>query len=471
MRHVTHNYIDGEFRPIEGGQTAPLFDPASEEQIGTVALSGASEVDAAVAAALRAFPAMARTSVEARVAMLGNLAQAMAAAGDRIAAAMKAEYGAPGAFVDFAANHAGSVFRDAIEVLQTFAWTRTAGNARVIMRPVGVVGAIIPWNNAAGFICSKLAAAIAAGTTIVIKPSELSGLQTQAVLEALHEAGLPRGVVNVVHGTGPVAGAALAAHPGIAKISFTGSTATGRAVLEAAAPTFKRVTLELGGKGAQIILPDAALDEAIPLVLRNGLMNSGQACIAGTRILAPAAHLEDVAERLVAAIAGWKPGPSHDPAAQVGPMVSRAQWERVQDYIRLGIAEGARVLAGGAGRPDELPRGWFVRPTLFGAVNNSMRIAREEIFGPVLCLLPYADEDEAVRIANDTPYGLQNYVLGGDPARAAAVAERLESGRVAVNAAFHDPLAPFGGFKQSGIGREYGAFGLEALLEPQAIIA
>lgn len=304
----------------------------------------------------------------------------------------------------------------------------------------------------------------------MIKPSEMSAWQTQVLAEALDEANLPRGVYNIINGTGPLAGDALTRHRDIGKITFTGSTATGRAILRAASETMKRVTLELGGKGAQIVLDDADLDAAAAQVLANGFINSGQACIAGTRILVPEYKLTAMQDRLVAGLANWPVGPGNDTRSRICPMVSAKQWERVQSYIALGRQEGARVLAGGEGRPDGLSRGWFVKPTLFGEVDNGMRIAGEEIFGPVLCVLPYRNEDHGIAIANDTDYGLQNYVIGTDPERCRRVASRLQSGRVVINGAQHEPLAPFGGFKQSGLGREYGSFGLEAFLEPRTVL-
>jgi aldehyde dehydrogenase (NAD+) len=298
----------------------------------------------------------------------------------------------------------------------------------------------------------------------------MSALQTQVMAEAVHAAGLPKGVINIVNGYGPVVGTALSIHPDIAKVSFTGSTMTGRAILAAAAETFKRVTLELGGKGPQILLEDADLAAAIPIVLASGFVNSGQACVAGTRLLVPESRLDETLARLKQPIEALKVGAATDPAVQIGPMVSQKQWERVQSYIRLGVDEGAVLLTGGEERPDGLERGWFVRPTVFTHVTNQMRIAREEIFGPVLCVIPYRNDADAVAIANDTSYGLQSYVLSPDLDRAKRVAGQLQAGRVVINGAPHEPLAPFGGFKQSGIGREFGTFGLDAFLEPRAIL-
>lgn len=299
----------------------------------------------------------------------------------------------------------------------------------------------------------------------------MSAIQTQVLVECLHESGLPKGVVNIVNGVGNVVGSELVRHPDIAKVTFTGSTAVGKDIMRTSAETLKRVTLELGGKGPNIILDDAELDVAIPGVLRMGFMNSGQACIAGTRILAPAHRLDDILARLKSAAAALKVGAPGDPETVIGPMVSQKQYDRVQSYIQLGIQEGAKLLTGGSGRPDGLDRGWFTKPTIFFNVRNDMHIAREEIFGPVLSVIAYRNEEEAVSIANDTAYGLQAYLHGSDTVRMRALAERLDSGRVVINGAPHEPLAPFGGFKQSGLGREYGVFGLEAFLEPKAVIS
>jgi len=338
------------------------------------------------------------------------------------------------------------------------------------MQPLGVAGLITPWNSDAGFVCGKLASALAAGCTAVVKPSEMSAIQTRVVTEALHEAGLPPGVFNIVTGRGETAGAQISSHPDVAKLSFTGSTAVGKTILRTAAETLKRVTLELGGKSPMIVLDDANFDEAVPLALQAGFMNSGQACIAGTRILVPQARLSEFEERIVDAVADIQAGDPRDPRTSIGPMVSQKQWDRVQRYIRIGIDEGARLIAGGEGRPHGVNAGWFVRPTVFSHVKNDMTIAREEIFGPVLSIIAYRDTEDAIAIANDTPYGLQAYVCSSNAGRASAVASQIEAGRVLVNTLAHEPAAPFGGFKHSGIGRECGTFGLEAFLEPKALL-
>lgn len=471
MRTITNNYIAGQFRPASSDRSLPLHNPATEEQIGTVRLSNADDVNLAVAAAKAAWPAFSVTPPEERVLSLQRLAAAVANGEGQLIAAMREEYGAPAQFTAMAVRHANSVFLDMAQTVTEYPWRQAIGRAEVEMRPLGIAAAITPWNSNIGFICAKLATAVAAGSPIVIKPSEMSAIQTETLIEVLHQAELPAGVLNIVNGDGAEAGALLAAHPDVAKVSFTGSTATGRAILRAGAETMKRITLELGGKGAQIILDDADLDRAVAMVLANGFINSGQACIAGTRILVSRRRKKDLEEMLVAALRAFPVGPATDPEARIGPMVSQRQWDRVQAYIALGSVEGARLLAGGPGRPADFERGWFVRPTLFTDVHNDMRIAREEIFGPVLSILAYEDEADALRIANDTTYGLQNYVFGGDEGSTLRIARQLESGRTAINGAAHEPRAPFGGFKQSGIGREFGVYGLTAFLEPRVVVS
>ena len=469
MHIIDHIYIDGAFVEPHGDQWAPLFNPTTEEQIGTVRLADAEDADRAVAAAKRAFPTFSNTGKHERIEMLHRLHAAVSARASDLIDAMRAEYGAPSSFIDFSAPRAGNVFLDMAKTLEGYVFRRRIGGAEVEMRPSGVAVAITPWNSNYGFICGKLSAAIAAGATMVVKPSEMSAIQTQVITECLHAAGLPKGVFNIVTGDGAVVGSALTARD-VSKITFTGSTATGRTIVRTAAETMKRVTMELGGKSPSIILEDADLDVSIPRVLAAGFVNSGQACIAGTRILAPKSRFEEIEARLREAVKDFKVGDPKDKNVRVGPMVSQKQWDRVQSYIRLGQEEGARLLAGGEGRPEGLSQGWFVRPTIFTGVNNGMRIAREEIFGPVLSLIPYRDEEEAITIANDTDYGLQAQVFSSDITRARRVADRIEAGRVILNGAPHEPMAPFGGFKQSGFGREFGVFGLEAFLEPRAVL-
>ena len=469
MRSVDKIYIGGSFVTPNGHELFDLFNPTTGQVIGTVRLADAEDAKRAIAAAKRAFPAFSRTGKAERISMLKDLHDAVLSRADDLAAATIEEYGAPAARAVWSSRYAAESFLNAAKTLETYEFTRRINTTEVVMEPLGVVALITPWNANAGFICNKLATAIAAGCPSVIKPSEMSAVQTQIVTEALHEAGLPPGVFNIVTGRGDVVGAELSSHPDVAKISFTGSTAVGKAIMRTGADTLKRVTLELGGKSPTLILDDADFATAIPLAVKAGFENSGQACIAGTRILIPRDRLPEVLELTITAVKSVKVGDPADPTTAIGPMVSQKQWDRVQGYIRLGVEEGATLLIGGEGRPEGLA-GFFVKPTVFVHVTNDMRIAREEIFGPVLSIITYRAEEEAVGIANDTIYGLQAYVISSDAERARRVASQLEAGRVVINGAPHEPLAPFGGFKQSGIGREFGNFGLEAYLEPKALL-
>lgn len=471
MFSIDQIYIDGRFVVPHGDERFDLYNPAAAEVIGTVRLGDAHDARAAIAAARRAFATFSQTTVAERIALLQRMHDAVAAREDDLFDAIRLEYGAPVSRGRWMTKHASSVFLDAIDTLRSFAFVRRLGSASVAMQPVGVAALITPWNSNAGFICGKLATAIAAGCTAVIKPSEMSALQTKIVTEALHAAGAPAGVFNIVTGRGDIVGAEFVTSPDVAKVSFTGSTAVGKGIVRASADTLKRVTLELGGKSPSIVLDDADFAAAVPLVVAAGFNNSGQACIAGTRILVPRSRLAEFEALAKAAVEATVSGDPNDPATVVGPMVSEKQWLRVQSYIRKGVEEGARLLAGGEGRPEGHARGWLVRPTLFTDVTNDMTIAREEIFGPVLSIIGYDDEEEAIAIANDTPYGLQAYVHATDTARALRVAARIDAGRVLVNTLAHEPKAPFGGFKQSGLGREYGVFGLEAYLEPKAVLS
>ncbi|MGT2473393.1 aldehyde dehydrogenase family protein [Paraburkholderia terrae] len=470
MHTIDTIYIDGAFVTPHGDEWFELFNPATERVIGRVRLADAKDARDAIAAAKRAFPTFSRTSKRARIDMLKRMHAAVVAKEDELYEAIVEEYGAPVSRGRWMAQHASNVLIEAAKVLEQYEFTRRAGTAEVVMQPLGVAGLITPWNSNAGFICGKLAAALAAGCTTVIKPSEMSALQTQIVTQALHEADLPPGVFNIVTGRGDSVGAQISSHPDVAKISFTGSTAVGKTILRTGADTLKRVTLELGGKSPTIVLDDADFEQVVPLAINAGFMNSGQACIAGTRILVPRQRLAEFEARVRDEVALAQSGDPRDPRTTVGPMVSQKQWDRVQRYIGIGIDEGARLIAGGEGRPDGLDAGWFVRPTVFSDVTNDMAIAREEIFGPVLSIIAYNDTEEAIKIANDTNYGLQAYVFGQDKTRAREVASRIEAGRVLVNTLAHEPAAPFGGFKQSGIGREYGTYGIEAFLEPKALL-
>jgi aldehyde dehydrogenase (NAD+) len=348
--------------------------------------------------------------------------------------------------------------------------TRSWGKTTVTLEPVGVAGLITAWNANALFICLKLASAVGAGCTVVIKPSELSSLQTQVMLECLDAAKLPQGVCNVVIGRGNVVGAELVRNPDVAKISLTGSVAVGQSIMRDGAATMKRVTLELGGKSPTVLLDDAAIEQAIPSALMLAFMNSGQACAAGTRLLVPKSRLDAVKRAIADTMRSFPVGDPADPKTAVGPMVSQNQYERVQSYIRKGIEEGAEVLVGGEGHPAGFEAGYFVKPTVFVNVKNDMTIAQEEIFGPVLCVIAYDSEDEAIGIANDSKYGLHAAVIGTDLQRARRVASQIRAGRVVINGMTDDARAPWGGFKYSGFGREYGQYGIEAFLETRAIL-
>jgi aldehyde dehydrogenase (NAD+) len=466
---INRIYIDGAFVTPHGTEMFDLFDPARGEVIGQARLADDEDARRAIQAAKRALPSHARTGKTERLELLRTLHGTVLSRAADLEEATILEYGAPVARARWTARYAAESFLNAAKTLEAYTFTSQVGRSEVVMEPVGVAGLITPWNANAGFICNKLAYALAAGCTAVIKPSEMSALQTEIVTEALHAAGAPPGLFNIVTGRGEVVGAELTKSPDIAKISFTGSTAVGKSIVKAAADTVKRVTLELGGKSPSLILEDADFEAAVPMAIAAGFENSGQACLAGTRILVPKTRQSDVLRLAKLAMAQKKVGDLHDPATTIGPMVSARQYDRVQRYIRLGIEAGATLVAGGEGHPDGLG-GYFVKPTVFVDVTNDMTIAREEIFGPVLCILTYRDEEEAVAIANDTDYGLASYVFSSDPMHARAIAARLQTGRVLINGAPHDPLAPFGGYKQSGIGREYGVFGLEAFLEAKAIL-
>lgn len=470
MQRIEHIYIDGQFVAPHGDEWFDLHNPSTEQVIGQVRLGDAHDAQRAIAAAKAAFPAWSRSSREERVDALQRMHRAVAAREDELMQAVILEYGAPSQRSRWMATYPADVIAQAIEALQSFPFEEQAGAARVAMTPVGVAGLITPWNSNAGFICNKLATALAAGCTAVIKPSEMSALQTQVVADALHEAGLPKGVFNIVNGRGDVVGEEIARHPDVAKISFTGSSAVGQHLVAAGAASMKRVTLELGGKSPTLVLDDADFAAIMPLVLMAGFANSGQACIAGTRILVPRHRLAEFEAIARHAVAQIKSGDPRQADTEIGPMVSARQWQRVQGYIRLGIEEGATLLAGGEGRPDGLDAGWFVKPTIFTGANNSMRIAREEIFGPVLTIIAYADEAEAIAIANDTNYGLSALVLGSDVERCERVARQIDAGRVLVNTLAHEPRAPFGGFKHSGLGREMGRWGIGAYLEPKTLL-
>jgi aldehyde dehydrogenase (NAD+) len=463
-------YVGGEWVEPAGAETIEVVNASTEEVMGRIPQCSPEDVDAAVAAAREAFESWSRTPVEERAETLAAIAEALGARSDEIAATISQELGMP--FAQSKAIQAGlptMTFGSMPRLLADIAFEEEIGNSLVVREPVGVVGAITPWNFPLQQIAAKVAPALAAGCTVVLKPSEVAPLNAFILAEIVQEVGLPAGTFNLVTGTGPVVGEAIASHPGIDMVSFTGSTRAGRRVSELAAQTVKRVALELGGKSPNIILPDADLEAAVKNGVANCYLNSGQTCSALTRMLVPRERLDE-AERIAAALAeGTKVGDPFAEDTRLGPLVSETQRQRVRDYINRGIEEGARLVTGGPEPPGSADRGYFVRPTVFSDVRSDMTIAQEEIFGPVLSIMPYDDEEDAIRIANDTMYGLAGGVWSGDEQHALDVARRLRTGQVEINGATFNPLAPFGGYKQSGHGRELGRYGLEEFLEVKAL--
>jgi len=472
MYDCTRNYINGEWVESAGGTTEDIINPATEQVIGKVAFGTAEDVDRAVQAARSAFDEFSKWSVNQRLELLERIVDAFKVRWNDIAAAITAEMGAPAPFSARAQTGSGlGHTRAAIAALQELKLEEPVGKSTVIREPVGVCGLITPWNWPVNQIMCKVAPALAAGCTMVLKPSEIAPVNATLLAEVFDAAGVPAGVFNLVQGDGQGVGSALSAHEGIDMMSFTGSTRAGVLVARAAADTVKRVTQELGGKSANIILESAPLKEAVAGGTHSMFHNSGQSCNAPSRMMVPQ-NLYDEAVRIAAEEANQtRPGDPDDPETDIGPVVSEAQYNKIQGLIESGIAEGATLAAGGPGKPEGLDKGFYVRPTVFRDVNNRMTIAREEIFGPVLCIIPYRDVDEAVAIANDSPYGLSGYVWGGSVEEAMQVARRLRTGMVHLNGAPTDVQAPFGGYKQSGNGREWGPLGLEDFLEIKAVMS
>jgi len=464
-------YINGEWVPSTGTGTIDVINPATEEVMGRIPDGTAEDVDRAAKAAAAAFPGWSQTPLEERVDYIRKIAAAIQIRIPEIGALIAREVGMP---VKLAARvQAGlpfTTFSSIPEVVKMVKWEEQIGTSLIIREAVGVVGCITPWNFPLHQIAAKVAPALAAGCTIVLKPTEIAPLNAYILAEIIHEAGLPAGVFNMVMGTGPVVGEAIASHPLMDMVSFTGSTRAGKRVSELAIPSIKRVSLELGGKSPNIILDDADLQKVVADGVGKCYINSGQTCSALTRMLVPRSRLAE-AEAIAAATASKSTtGDPFDDNTRLGPLVSAAQRERVRGYIRKGIEEGAKLVTGGPEPPDGLEKGYFVRPTVFSEVRNDMTIAQEEIFGPVLVIIHYEDEEDAIRIANDTVYGLAAAVWSVDPERAKRVARRLRTGQVEINGGKFNPLAPFGGYKQSGHGREYGPFGIEEFLEVKALL-
>ena len=464
-------YINGQWVAPSTNDTLDVINPATEEPIDAIALGGQADVDAAVAAAKAAFETFGKTTREERVALIERIIDCFKARMGDLAATISGEMGAPMSLANAAQAPAGlGHFMTTLNVLRNYAFEEDIGTSRIVKEPAGVCGFITPWNWPINQICCKVAPALAAGCTMVLKPSEVAPFNAIIFTEILDAAGVPPGVFNLVNGDGPTVGAALAAHPDIDMMSFTGSTRAGIDVARNAAPTVKRVAQELGGKSANIILDDADFSQVIARDVFGMCLNSGQSCNAPTRMLVPQARMDEAAAIAKAAAEQVKVGDPNSQDTTIGPVVSKVQFNKIQGLIDKGVEEGAKLETGGVGRPDGLNRGYYVKPTVFSHVTNDMTIAREEVFGPVLSLIGYENDEDAVRIANDTIYGLSGYISSGDPERAKALARRIRTGNVHLNGAPVDPSAPFGGYKQSGNGREWGTYGLDEFLEVKAIM-
>ena len=463
-------YIDGAWVAPSGKETLDVIDSATEDVFATIPAGTAADVDKAVQAAAKAFPAWAATPAKDRGEFLQKITEGLTARAAEIADVISHEVGMPRNLSEMIqAGLPTMTFADNATRAGTFVWDEEVGNSLVLREPVGVVGAITPWNYPLHQIANKVAPALAAGCTIVVKPSEVAPINAFILAEIIHEAGLPKGVFNLVTGVGPVVGEAIASHPLVDMVSFTGSTRAGKRVMELASQGVKRVSLELGGKSANIICEDADLATAIPTGVFACYLNSGQTCSALTRMLVPRAKLAEVEKLASETAETFTTGDPFAETSRLGPLVSAVQRDRVRGYINKGVEEGAKLVTGGAEMPDGLDKGFYIRPTVFSNVTNDMTIAREEIFGPVLSIIPYDTEEEAIEIANDTPYGLAGGVWAGTKERAIEIAQRLRTGQVDVNGGSFNPFAPFGGYKQSGVGRELGKFGFEEFLEIKSI--
>jgi aldehyde dehydrogenase (NAD+) len=470
MREMLQFYIDGQWVDPVTPRQIDVINPATEEPCGRISLGSAADVDLAVAAAKRAEASYAATNCEERLELLQAVLAEFMNRYDDIAEAVMDEMGAPWGLAKGAQAGSGPQhIKAAIRTLKSFEFEERNRNTLIVKEPIGVCALITPWNWPVNQVAVKVAPALAAGCTMVLKPSEVAPFDAMIFAEVLDAAGVPAGVFNLVNGDGPGVGSALSQHPDVAMVSFTGSTRAGVAVAQNAAPTVKRVAQELGGKSANILLDDADLDAAVRGGAEDCFHNTGQSCDAPTRMLVPRDRVEEAAAIAAEVANATRVGDPRDEATEVGPLVSEQQWDKVQDLIQKGIDEGATLAAGGTGRPEGIDKGYFARPTVFANVSNDMTIAREEIFGPVLSIIPYDDDDEAVAIANDTPYGLSGYVSSGDHERACRVAARMRTGMVHINGADLDSMAPFGGYKHSGNGREWGPHGLEEFLEVKSI--
>ncbi|MEZ7859111.1 MAG: aldehyde dehydrogenase (NAD+) [Porticoccaceae bacterium] len=470
MKDLRQFYINGQW--VDPVQTNDLHveNPANEEMIATISLGAAADVEAAVAAAKAAFTLYSQISVDERVALMEKLLQIYMSRVDEMAAAISMEMGAPISFATAAQADCGrGHIATAIEALKVFEFERQVLNTCIVKEPIGVCGFITPWNWPINQITCKVAPALATGCTMVLKPSEIAPISGHLFSEMVHQAGFPAGVYNMVNGDGPDVGAVISSHPDIDMVSFTGSTRAGILVAKAAAETVKRVTQELGGKSPNIIFEDADLEVAVRSGVTNMMGNTGQSCNAPSRMLVQASVYDRAVQIAKQAAENIKVGQPTEEGWHLGPLSSRVQFDKVQGLIKVGIEEGAELVAGGLGKPEGLETGYFVKPTVFAGANNQMMIAREEIFGPVLTMIPFETEEDAIAIANDTPYGLAAYLSTGDDERAKRVAGKLRAGMVSLNSASQNYTAPFGGYKQSGNGREWGEFGFDDFLELKGI--
>ncbi|GAB4074545.1 aldehyde dehydrogenase family protein [Barrientosiimonas marina] len=470
MRDNLKHYINGEWVESTGSQTMEVMNPATEEVMGHISAGTKEDLDKAVKAARSAFPSFAQTSREYRIELLEKIADEYTKRKDELIEVMTEELGAPlkvSENVHFMMGY--SHFKQAAEELRNFSFSEKREKSTIMKEPIGVSGLITPWNFPTNQTSTKIASAFAAGSTVVLKPAEITPYAAMILAEIFEAAGLPKGVFNLVNGTGQEVGNAISSHPDIDFVSYTGSGIAGSKVMENAAKDIKKVALELGGKSPLIVLDDADIKEAAGIAVSNITMNTGQVCTAATRVLVPKnmkASFEAEMKEQVAQLAVGDPQQDN----QIGPLVAKKQQDRVQSYIQKGIDEGATVLAGGTGNPEGVSKGYFAKPTVFTDVSNDMTIAQEEIFGPVTTIITYESLDDAIEIANDTVYGLAGYVAGKDPEALRKAATGIRAGQITVNAAPSDYSAPFGGFKQSGIGREWGDFGIEEYLEPKAIM-
>jgi acyl-CoA reductase-like NAD-dependent aldehyde dehydrogenase len=463
-------YIGGSWVPSAGSGTIDVIDSTSEEVMGRIPEGTAEDVDAAVKAAKEAFASWSQTSLDERAKYLTRISEGLQARMDDIATVVSHEVGMPKTLsLLIQAGLPMMSFSNTAAVVADYPFEEQVGTSLVVKEPVGVVGCITPWNYPLHQIAAKVAPAFAAGCTVVLKPSEVAPLNAFILAEIIDEIGLPPGVFNLVTGVGPVVGEAIAAHPDVDMVSFTGSTRAGKRVSELASQTVKRVTLELGGKSPNVILDDADLERAVTDGVGKAFLNSGQTCSALTRMIVPRSKLAEVEAIATKAAEEYTVGDPFAADTRLGPLVSKVQQDRVRGYIQKGLDEGAKLLTGGGEQPEGKDAGFFIKPTVFSEVTNDMTIAQEEIFGPVLSIIPYDDEDEAVSIANDTIYGLAGGVWSGDADRAKAVARRIRTGQVEVNGGNFNPMAPFGGYKQSGHGRELGKFGLDEYLETKSL--